>query len=200
MRQDVCYVVDADVKSVYAAYLKAAQNPPFERSCKQEPFHTISFGVNYSMKYNMNGGSCTLHFIPHGNGTAINLRFSLAQAFGAKCEKYAQYLTDHAAVILGKTPRMGRVDINQFLNDRNKVYEHPPVASQPAATPVAPAPAPAPAAPGIQCSNCGKIVAADAAFCSGCGTKLKKPGGFCTQCGSPVDAGAAFCCKCGKKL
>lgn len=196
MRRDVCYVVDADVKSVYAAYLKAAQNPPFERSCKQEPFHTFSFGVNYSMKYNMNGGSCTLHFIPHGNGTAIDLRFTLAQAFGAKCEMYAQYLTDHAAAILGKTPRIGQVDINEFMNDRNKVYEHAPVAPQVAAAPVAPAPA----ASGIQCPNCGKTVAADSVFCSGCGTKLKKPGGFCTQCGSPVDAGAAFCCKCGKKL
>ena len=196
MRRDVCYIVDADVKSVYEAYLKAAQNPPFERTCKQEPYHTFNFGVNYSWKYNMNGGSCILHFIPYEGGTAVDLRFSLAQAGGGKCEQYAQDLTERVIPILGKTPRRGNVDINKFMDIRNKVCAQAPAAPQ--AAPVAPAPAPA--APGIQCPNCGKSVSADSAFCSGCGTKLRKPGGFCTKCGNPVEAGAAFCCKCGNKL
>lgn len=194
MRRDVCYIVDADVKSVYEAYLKAAQNPPFERTCKQEPYHTFNFGVNYSWKYNMNGGSCILHFIPYEGGTAVDLRFSLAQAAGGKCEQYAQDLTERVIPILGKTPRRGNVDINKFLDIGNKVYAQAPAAPQ--AAPVAPAPA----APGIRCPNCGKTVAADSAFCSGCGTKLKRPGGFCTKCGNPVEADAAFCCKCGNKL
>ena len=197
MREDVCYRCSADVKTVYNAYLKAAQSPPFERTCSQEPFHTFSFGVNYSFKYNMNGGSCILHFIPYEGGTAIDLRFVIAQAWGAKCEKYAQELTDRAAAYLSEKPRRCTISIDAFTDENNKVYEHKPVIVAEAA----PVPAPAPTATATAfCATCGRAIQANDQFCSGCGTKLKKAQKFCTQCGTPADPDAAFCCRCGTKL
>ena len=193
MREDVCYRFSADVQTVYGAYLKAAQSPPFERTCSQEPFHTFSFGVNYSMKYNMNGGSCILHFISYEGGSAVDLRFVIAQAWGAKCEKYAQELTDRAAALLGELPRRCSIPIDTFTNENNKVYAHKPV------VPAASAPAPVPA-PSAFCTNCGKAIGANDQFCAGCGTRLKKAQKFCTQCGTPAEPDAAFCCRCGTRL
>ena len=92
MRRDIGFYVEADIAQVYKAYLSAAVNPPFERDCRDEPFHTISFGVNYSFKYNMNGGSCNIHLMPYGTGTAVNMRFSIAQLVGARYEAYAEDL------------------------------------------------------------------------------------------------------------
>lgn len=199
MREDVCYRFSADVKTVYGAYLKAAQSPPFERTCSQEPFHTFSFGVNYSFKYNMNGGSCILHFIPYEGGTAVDLRFVIAQAWGAKCEKYAQELTDRAAALLRETPRRCTIPIEAFTDENNKIYEHKPVViSTPIPAPV-PAPAPTPV-PAAFCTNCGRAISSADQFCSGCGTRLKKMQKFCTQCGTPAEPDAAFCCRCGTKL
>ena len=141
-----------------------------------------------------------MHFIPYAGGSAVDFRFVLAQGAGARCEKYADELTKLAAKELGTIPSRVDINIDYFMDDKNKVYAHPPV------TPVAvaaPAPAvaatPAPAA-GSFCSQCGKAVKADDLFCSGCGTKLKEQRRFCSQCGNEAAAGDAFCCKCGNKL
>lgn len=199
MREDVCYRCSADVKTVYNAYLKAAQAPPFERNCTQEPFHTFQFGVNYSFKYNMNGGSCILHFIPYEGGSAVDLRFVLAQAWGGKCEKYAQDLTDRAAAILRETPRRCKIRIEEFTNEGNKVYAHKPTVVAAAVPPPPPVATPVPAQIGY-CSNCGKAICAEDIFCSGCGTRIKTAQKFCTHCGTPAAADSSFCCQCGSKL
>lgn len=48
MRRDLCYYFAADVCSVYNAYLMAAGNQQFRRECRQEPYHTLGFGLNFS--------------------------------------------------------------------------------------------------------------------------------------------------------
>ena len=170
MRRDVCYYFPTDVKTLFDAYARAAVSPPFERECKFEPYHTINFGLNFSMKYNMNGGACILHFMPLPDGAAVDLHFVIAQAFGARYEAYAADLTKQAAAILGLQPLPAEIDVDVFLKEENKVSPAPvAVAPPPAPAPVA-APAPAPVAR------------------------------FCTRCGSPIGAGDRFCTRCGNKL
>lgn len=202
MRRDLGFYIEADIEQVYQAYLNAAVNKPFERTCDQEPLHTISFGVNYSFKYNMNGGRCTIHLMPCGSGTAVNFRFSIAQAAGARYEKYAADLNSSMQNFLPVAIRPATYDMDEFLKPENQVT---PATLRRSAAPAAPAAPVTPAAP----------TASAAAFCTGCGKALTPGGRFCPQCGTPVAApapkvcpnchtqaeeGAAFCVSCGTRL
>lgn len=181
MRRDVCYFFETDVKNLYSAYLMAAKGEPFGRDCKEEAFHTFSFGLNYSMKYNMNGGACTLHFMPYKNGSAVNMRFSIAQLAGARYGKYAEDLTQAAANILAKAAYNVNIDVEEFLKEENKVMATQAPVAEVVSTPVAEAvPTPVPVAatqPQPQykhrfCTNCGKPLVEGAAFCTNCGAKI----------------------------
>ena len=119
MRRDVCHFYETDVVTVYEAYLAALGNDKFDRDCRKEPYHTLTFGRNFSVKYNFNGGSCIVHFIPYQGGTAVDLRFVLAQAAGARYEKYDRDLTDAVIQILGMPARPLDLDIDVFTDDRN---------------------------------------------------------------------------------
>ena len=196
MRRDIGFYVEANIARVYEAYLNAATHAPFERSCKEEPYHTFSFGVNYSFKYNMNGGSCNLHFMPYGTGTAVNIRFSLAQGFGARCEKYADELNNAMQRYLPVAPRPASYNMDDFLLPQNQVTPEKMQSVAPAPQPVAPAPQPA----GKFCTNCGKSLAPEARFCSHCGTAAAVAARTCPNCNSPAKDGAAFCANCGARL
>ena len=140
----------------------------------------------YSMKYNMNGGACTLHFMPYKNGSAVNMRFSIAQLAGARYGKYAEDLTQAAANILAKAAYNVNIDVEEFLKEENKVTAtQAPTTQAPVAevvsTPVAeavPTPVPVAAAqPEPQykhrfCTNCGTALIEGAAFCTNCGAKI----------------------------
>ena len=97
MRRDLVYFYPAPMKLVYDAFYNAA-NQRFGKDCKADPFKTLQFGLNYSFKYNMNGGSITAHFMPYQNGIAVNLRYTIIQAFGARYQKHAQ---DYTAYVDG---------------------------------------------------------------------------------------------------
>lgn len=193
MRRDVCYYFASDVQTIYNAYLTAATNAPFKRGCAQTPHSVISFGLNYSMKYNMNGGSCTIHFMPYNNGTAVNLRFSIVQLAGARYEKYANDLTNAATAVCNVHASRADIPISVFTT-----AEAAPSVPQPAAAPQVTAPQPA-APQGAVCPKCGRALNADDAFCGGCGTKVNA-GRFCTKCGAAANADSRFCCVCGNKL
>ena len=204
MRRDICFFIPADVQSVYNAYLSALGNDKFRRECAQEPYHTLTFGLNFSAKFNFNGGSCTLHFMPWQGGTAVDMRFSLAQLGGAKYEKYANELNADTMALIGTTVQKVSIPVETFLDPRNKVYANgaPAQASAPAPALV---PTPAPAAPtGRVCAKCGYVLSDDAQFCMMCGSKYEPPqaprGNFCPQCGSQTMPGAKFCVTCGTKL
>lgn len=192
MRRDICYFFPVSVDRLYNAYLTAATNSRFRRECNEEPYHTLGFGLNFSMKYNFNGGSCILRFIPCQGGSAVNLRFTIAQLMGARYEKYAEDLTGDASAVLGVAGKRVDIDVEIFMMPQNQVV-------------AASAPVVAPAT--IQnvvnnnvCHNCGKIVEASDKFCSGCGTPLASAKKFCTKCGKEVSFDAAFCSECGNKL
>lgn len=167
MRRDVCYYFPTDVKSLFDAYASAAANAPFERECKFEPYHTINFGLNFSMKYNMNGGACILHFMPLPDGAAVDLHFVIAQAFGARYEAYAEDLTQQAAAILGMAPTPADIDIQHFMKEENKVTAVPVTVAAPACAPVE---TPVPMV--RFCTRCGNPVNPGDRFCTRCGNKL----------------------------
>ena len=210
MRRDIGFYVEANIQQVYHAYLVAAKGKPFERDCKEVPYHLIAFGVNASIKYNMNGGSCNIHLMPSGTGTAVNIRFSIAQAVGARYEKYANDLNEAMRKILPVVMRQANYNMDDFMNPKNQVT--PANFAQPAPQPApqvvytpAPQPAPAPqAAPAARPA---------AKFCSQCGNPLDPGDRFCAQCGKPVSSvktcpncgvqakeNAVFCTSCGTRL
>lgn len=87
MKKDLFHYFDADVPSVYTAYLKAAKEK-FGKECNITSYHTISFRITYSVKYNIDGGICNIHFIPYESGTAIGIRYTIPQLFGARYEAH----------------------------------------------------------------------------------------------------------------
>ena len=190
MRRDISFFVLADPISVYNAYLSAATNKPFERDCHKEPYHTISFGVNYSFKYNMNGGSCNIHFMPQGNGTAVNMRFSIAQAFGARYENYAKDLNKAMQKFLPVSIQETEYDMDIFLRPENQIT---PTTSYGVPTP--------PSNTAACCTNCGNTIIEGNKFCSKCGTPVATLAQkTCPNCNAPVKDGDSFCGKCGTKL
>ena len=216
MRRDMGFYVEAGIDKVYEAYLLAAKNPPFERDCREEPYHTIAFGVNFSMKYNMNGGSCNIHLMPWKTGTAVNMRFSIAQLAGARYERYALDLNAAMQKFLPIPPVPMDFNMDDFLKPENQVtpatfrqaapavqipQTPAPQFYQPA--PAAPAPQPTPAAPAPQavgfCANCGDALRPGARFCSSCGTAVVQQK-TCPACNTPVRENAAFCHNCGSRL
>ena len=200
MRRDVGFFVEAPVEQVYNAYLQAAKNKPFERTCEEKPFHTISFGVNYSFKYNMNGGSCNIHFMPKGNGTAVNIRFSIAQLVGARYEQYAQDLNRAMLAFLPVAIRPAEYNMDDFERPENQVTPATLRANTQPVTPVMPA-APVAATATAFCSNCGNALEKNARFCAQCGTAVAVPEvKVCPNCKAQASAGAAFCIQCGTRL
>ena len=195
MRRDICYYYEATVAQVYQGYLAAAGNEQFRRECREEPYHTLTFGLNFSMKYNFNGGSCTIRFIPWQGGTAVNLRFTLAQGAGARYEAYDRDLTAAASIHIGAVAHPTKVPVDYFLDPANQV-----TAETPTPPPVAPStPAPAPT-PGVFCIKCGRQLPEDAAFCCYCGAKVLPKEHRCSACGRVNPDEAKFCAYCGNKF
>ncbi len=201
MRRDICHYYAADVQTVYNAYLAAATNRQFRRDCKEEPYHTLTFGLNFSMKYNMNGGSCIIHFIPFGGGTAVDLRFVVAQAAGARYGRYDQDLTNAVVTVLGIPAQPLQLDIEEFMKESNKVYAQNFAAAPTMQYTAAPVnePQPEPVQNRI-CTACGRELMPGDMFCGNCGTKAVCKTRFCTHCGTPAKETNAFCANCGNKL
>ena len=165
---------------MFNAYCRAAQEK-FGQSCKAEPFHTLSFGLNYSFKYNMNGGSCTVHFMPYMNGTAVNIRYSIAQLGGARYGAHDRDITAYVVGIIQFPAEKASIDINTFLLQQNKIVPNyvPQAPVQPAQS-AQPQYSPAPQ-PAVTADNGQQ--AAPKKFCMYCGAKLETSGNFCQFCG-----------------
>lgn len=216
MRRDIGFYIEANIQQVYEAYLNAATHKPFERTCDQTPYHTISFGVNFSVKYNFNGGACNIHFMPSGTGTAVNMRFSLAQAFGARYEQYAHDLNRAMQEFLPVIPRSAKYNMDDFLNPANQitpanlqssaaavpsaaagcvpsstVYHTPPTRAQTSPAYSAPAQTPPTYNAPVQPQD---THTAEVRYCAKCGSALIPGALFCIQCGTQLKVPAPRIC------
>ena len=174
MRRDVTHYYEKSVAEVYTAY-KAAAEQQFGRDCRDEPYHTLTFGLNYSIKYNMSGGACTIHFMPYGTGTAVDLRYSIVQLAGARYGAHDADLSKFVTAYLGVPVQKLDIDPETFLLEQNKVKAtaayQPPVYQQPVQQPVYQQPIQPQARP-LFCGKCGSRLNAGAAFCGNCGNKI----------------------------
>ena len=172
MRRDLCYFYPAPVQPVFDAFVQAA-NRKFGKNCRIDAFRTISFGLDYSFRYNMNGGSLTLHFMPYQNGTAIDLRYTVVQLMGARYQRHADDILAFVNAVLGLQAQPLQLDINTFL-----AYETSAASSsQPTPENTLPGQPVTPPVPQPQqrrfCTNCGAPAVPCAAFCVNCGAKMK---------------------------
>ena len=182
MRRDLCFYYPCPMNTLFGAFLQAAKQQ-FGKDCRILDGKSINFGLNYSFKYNMNGGSITVHFMPYQNGTAVDLRYSVVQLMGARYKKHAEDLTGYVSKLIGIKAQPANIDINLFLQYEGgakpiapaKTAPQAPVVPQPAAAPVQPV---RQAAPQPQqgtrrfCIYCGKQLPANARFCPECGGKV----------------------------
>lgn len=190
MRRDLAYFYPLPVNQVFDAFYRAA-NQKFGKQCKADPFKTIQFALNYSFKYNMNGGSITAHFMPYQNGTAVNLRYTIVQAFGARYQAHARDYTQFADGLLHTTGKPANINIQQFLDYEARTPSNMPAQGQP---PMQQAPQQQMPQQPMQGQQPMQRPVQQPAPQQGMGNS------FCTKCGAPLAQNANFCVKCGNKI
>lgn len=200
MRRDLVHYYERDIVSVFEAY-KAAAMQKFGKDCRAEPYHTLSFGLNYSMRYNMNGGACTVHFMRYGTGTAVNIRYSIVQVAGARYGAHDAELSSFVTAALGVPVQDLNVPPEVFLQEQNKVTAAPQPAYrqvQQIRQPVQPVQRPAPQVP----QQTTPQVAQQQQTQRQPQTQQQsiRPKLFCDNCGTKIFPGARFCERCGKRL
>ena len=62
----------------------------------------------------MNGGACTVLLMPYKSGTAVNVRYSIAQLFGSRYNAYDEELTKNVVGILRVESTIINSDPDQF--------------------------------------------------------------------------------------
>lgn len=177
MRRDVCRFFQADIQNVFNAYINAIKQK-FGKESQATPYSTISFGLNYSAHYNMTGGACHVHLIPYNGGTAVDIRYSMIQFYGARYGRHEEDLVNAVQQILGVPGQKVELPIDMFTEAEGTTVAPPvqPVAP-PAAVPqpvVAPEPAPQP-----QPVPQPRMMR----FCPECGTERRPGAKFCMNCG-----------------
>ncbi len=169
MRRDLFFIYDAPVISVYNAYRQAVKTV-FGKDADSTDFHSITFGLNLSFKYNMNGGACHIHLMPYKNGTAVGVRYSIAQLVGARYQAHCKDMANEVEKILGVISRTETLDMEEFLKAENKVVSVDAPYSLDKSTYTAQS---------TDALNTPKKFK----FCAECGTKLDMTANFCVSCG-----------------
>lgn len=106
MRRDLFHSFTYDIKVVFEAYVNAIKNPPFKKIPTAEEYSVISFKLGTSLVYNMNGGAVTIHLSKNGNGTNVQVRYSIVQLFGARVQAYDDLLYSKVVEELKKHPKI----------------------------------------------------------------------------------------------
>lgn len=166
LRRDLVFWYDRPLNDVFAAFVQAA-NQQFGKNCKIDQGKTISFALNYSFKYNMNGGSLTAHFMPYQNGTAIDLRYTVVQLFGARYKRHAEDLTGFVNSLLQTQGSAVTLALQPFLDYAAQTPSAGPIQVQSEQSPYIPPQSPA----ACVCPQCGASITPNAKFCPKCGAK-----------------------------
>lgn len=161
MRRDIFHYFSASVQNVFNAYYQAIQTK-LEKNATATPYHTISYPLDFSFRYNMNGGTCTLHFMPYNGGAAVCVRYTIFQAMGARYGAYNQRLLDEVEKLLNMKAQNVNLTVEAFLETSNQAMAAPMQQESPQPQPSREL----------------------AAFCSKCGTKFDETDLFCYNCGS----------------
>lgn len=198
MTKDLFFYYPCDPLTVYSAYLRTA-NEQFSKQCREDIRGVVfSFGLDYSFKYNMNGGACTIHFLPYQGGTAVAIRYTVVQLFGARISRHSTDITTYADNLLGVKNQPATLNISMFTSYEAS-FKGQNAPAQPASAPVQNAAENQNAA--AVCSSCGKPLTAGAKFCVSCGKPvLQNALSVCPNCGRPCGESGNFCVGCGAKL
>lgn len=192
MRRDVIHYYEKGIAEVFEAY-RAAAMQKFGKDCNAEPYHTLSFGLNYSLRYNMNGGACTVHFMPYKTGTAVDVRYSIVQLAGARYGAHDREMSTFVSSVIGAPALDLQIDPETFLLDQNKVS-----AAAYTARPAAPVNQPRPAQPvNVQPTQTYQPAPQPA---SRPAPQPVRANNFCGKCGGRLQPGARFCGKCGNRI
>ena len=167
-------------QDVFYAYQRAIKEL-FDKVADATPFHTLSFGIPPSFKYNMNGGACNVHLMPYQGGTAVNVRYSIVQLAMARCGAHNKSMAGRVENILCVKSSELNIPVEVFLNNKPlvnasiNVQSNVAVAPQttPTCQPNQPQSAPQQTAQGVLPN-----------FCSKCGTRFSEGARFCVKCGN----------------
>ncbi len=125
MRRDICHFYPIDIRSAYFAHRDAIKQV-FDKNCEETPFVRLSFALSFSFKYNMNGGACTLHFMPYGNGTAVNIRYSIVQLMGARYGAHERVMKERVQQLLNICASDMNIPAEEFERYAAYVTSQPP--------------------------------------------------------------------------
>ena len=193
MTAEVYHYYPNPIEDVFNAYARAIQDCfKVTGACYQ--YHTITFPLKFSFKYNMNGGNCTLNFIRHQDGTAVRVNYNIYQLIAALYDSHDRDMTLYVQRILGSFATPIFLSPMDFANPDNRVMSngttaapngaaYPPVSPNGAAYPPPMAPKEETATPGTPppirvakgnyCIHCGSQQSSDTEFCQTCGKKRK---------------------------
>ena len=175
MRADIGHFYPVPIENVFYAY-KQAIKEKFKKDADATPCHTLVFGLNFSFKYNMNGGGCHVHFMPSGNGTAVAIRYTVAQAVGANYKGHDRDMTAEVQRILGVTAQEFDFDMDTFMAQKeqyvayckSQIYSAPVFVQSPPPMQMNEPPQPSMA---LFCTKCGNAFGEADRFCMRCGNK-----------------------------
>ena len=189
MTKDLFFSYPCQPIQVYSAYLQTA-NEQFSKQCREDVKGAVfSFGLDYSFKYNMNGGSCTVRFMPYQGGTAVAIHYTVVQLFGAKIGKHSTDMVTYADKLLGVKSLPTQLNLKMFTDYAASLSGQ---GGQPAV--VDPQGLGAPL-----CPNCGGSLTPGAKFCVSCGKPVPAAPAVCPNCGRAFQENENFCVGCGTK-
>ena len=208
MKRDIFYYYPSPIEAVYEAHTAAIKDV-FGKSGDGKAPHTVSFELNFSLKYNMNGGVCRIHLKSYREGTAVRLCYTVAQAVGAKCEAHAGELAKAVGTALNSVAERLSMTAEVF-ESCDKADEEPikdpldlPPVTEPA--PVYKAPEvynmPLYGAPPIYTAPTGRAqpVYGNSPFSPAAQASTQPQARFCSRCGKPFKTDDKFCSGCGAR-
>ena len=106
-----------------------------------------------------------MNLMPYNQGTAVDIRYTIVQALGARCNKHDSDMTSKVESILKMSAQDVQLNVDDFLNYKNQAHTTPTQVG-------------------------GNNTKPTAKFCVNCGSQLSDETRFCSTCGQEVTAEA----------